>query len=46
MRITKMGTQGKNALIVSQILLTNPLGKCIEMSFENLYLHPFRDVSL
>ena len=36
MRISKMFTKGKNALIFYQILSTNSLSKCMKISFENL----------
>ena len=36
MRIDKMFTEG-NALIVFQILSTNSVRKCFEISLENLY---------
>ena len=38
MRISKMITLKRNALIIYQILSTNALTKCMEISLENLYL--------
>ena len=38
MRINKMITQVKNALIFYQILSTHSLRKCMEISLENLYV--------
>ena len=38
MRINKIITKRKNALIVYQILLTHSVRKCIEISLENLYV--------
>ena len=37
MRIDKNGHQRKNALTIFQILPTNSVRKCIEISLENLY---------
>ena len=37
MRISKMITLKRNALILYQILSTNSLTKCMEISLENLY---------
>ena len=36
-RLNNRGLMGKG-LIYKQILLTNSLGKCMEISLENLYL--------
>ena len=38
MRIDKVITKGENALIFYQILPTNSLRKCMEISSENLYV--------
>ena len=38
MRINKVITQEKNALIFYQILSTHSLRKCMEISLENLYV--------
>ena len=38
MRITKMITSAKIALMFEQVLLTNSVRKCIEISLENLYV--------
>ena len=38
MRIDKMTTKGKIALIFSQILPTNSIGKCTEISQKNSYV--------
>ena len=38
MRTDKMITQEKNALIYYQLLSTNSVRKCMEISLENLYV--------
>ena len=39
MRIDKMITKEENALIFYEILSTNSVRKCMEISLENLYVY-------